>query len=481
METTVNYLLQSALALLVLYLFYRIVLHNQPGLVYNRLYLLLAPALALIIPLLQLPLPFETALPAADIIPAIQLQEIQVVGYSSATPAMTSLFTTSQLLLILYSVIGLVLLARLGLQVVRIRKLASAATPVFSSSPEATVLQTEGQSPSFAFLHYVFLGDMKHLSAQERQQILLHEMAHVKLRHTYDVLYYETLTALLWFNPLVWLMKEELRNVHEFQADAEVLANCQPQEYSSLLAKEALFMAGIPVGSYFQKPQVFRRLRMLQLHGKPASKTRLLMALPVILLLLVAFSSSKVSADIAPLVEEPASLSEILITAPARKAAIPVGEQRKEGIRPEPTAAVAEPKTTETASVVKKELKMLEPTTTPTPPKEESSTAEKPYSYVEQMPQFDGGDTEMMKFLARNIRYPKDAQEVGAEGLVVLAFVVDKEGGLQDITILKPLHESLDKEALRVVEKMQGQWSPGKQNGVAVPVRYTLPVRFAIK
>ena len=472
METTVNYLLQSALALLVLYLFYRLVLHNQPGLLYNRLYLLLAPVLALTIPLLELPLPFQTVLPATDLIPAIQLQEVQVVGSGSAASATEPLFSTGQWLLIAYSAIGLVLLARLYLQVVRIRSLASAAKPVSSPGAEATVLQTEGQFPSFAFLHYVFLGDMQHLSAQEQQQILLHEMAHVRLHHTYDVLYYEILTAVLWFNPLVWLMKEELRNVHEFQADAEVLANCQPQEYSSLLAKEALFMAGIPVGSYFQKPQVFRRLRMLQLHGKPASKMRLLLVLPVVLLLLVAFSAGKVSADVSSFVEEPASLKEILITAPARKAGIPVREQVNPGISQEPAAAPA--------TVVKKEIKMAEPAVKATPPKEESAD-EKPYTYVENMPEFKGGETEMMKFLGRNIRYPKDAQEAGTEGLVVLSFVVDKNGGLQDIAIVKSLHESLDKEALRVVEKMSGQWTPGSQNGKIVSVRYTLPVRFSIK
>src|SRR5690606_20239737 len=140
--------------------------------------------------------------------------------------ATAPLFTTGQWLFLFYSVIGLVLLARLYLQVIRIRTLATAAEPISTADSGATVLQTKGQFPSFAFLHYVFLGDMKHLSAQEQQQILLHEMAHVRLRHTYDVLYYEMLTAVLWFNPLVWLMKEELRNVHEFQADAEVLANC---------------------------------------------------------------------------------------------------------------------------------------------------------------------------------------------------------------------------------------------------------------
>jgi TonB family protein len=474
METTVNYLLQSGFALLVLYLFYRLALRNQPTLYYNRTYLLLAPLAALAIPLLQLPFPFEAALPVANAIPTIQLQEIQVIGYTDATPAATQSITVGQLFIVLYSLVGLVLLIRLGVQLARIRQLASTATPLQGTDAEATVLQTEGQVPAFAFLNYVFLGSLAHLTDKEREQVLRHELAHVRLRHTYDILYFEVLTAIFWFNPLVWLLKEELRDVHEYQADAEVLSDYQPQEYSSLLAKEALYVTGIPVGSYFQKPQVFRRLRMLQLYGRPSSSMRPLLALPVVLLLLFAFSvNNKVSADTPTVQEETASLTELLVTAPARKAGIPLGEKSSKAIPQELTATPPA-----TASVTKKETKFAEPGRTP---ENEASDKEKPYTYVEQMPQFEGGEGEMLKFLGRNIRYPKDAQEVGKEGLVVLSFVVDRDGQLHDIAILKSLHESLDAEALRVVERMNGQWTAGTQNGVAVPVRYTLPIRFAMK
>ncbi|MBF9252821.1 TonB family protein [Pontibacter sp. 172403-2] len=104
----------------------------------------------------------------------------------------------------------------------------------------------------------------------------------------------------------------------------------------------------------------------------------------------------------------------------------------------------------------------------------------KPYTYVEQMPQFKGGDTEMMKFLGSNIRYPQEAQDAGLEGLVVLSFVVEKDGTLQDIEILKKLGGGTDKEAARVVKLMDGLWTPGEQDGKLVAVRYTLPIRFAL-
>ncbi|GAB3202669.1 protein TonB [Pontibacter aydingkolensis] len=105
---------------------------------------------------------------------------------------------------------------------------------------------------------------------------------------------------------------------------------------------------------------------------------------------------------------------------------------------------------------------------------------EKPYTYVEQMPSFPGGEMEMLKYLSKNIRYPAAAQRAGVEGLVVLSFVVSKTGEISEIQVVKNLGAGTDEEAMRVVKTMP-KWTPGKQNGRAVPVRYTLPVRFTIK
>ncbi|WP_018480097.1 M56 family metallopeptidase [Pontibacter roseus] len=484
METTVNYILQSGLCLLLLYLFYRLVLRDQPSLRYNRLFLLLAPAVALAAPLLRIPLPFAAQLPVATL-PSIQLQEVVVTGYSGATPAAESSISLGTALLALYTLVGLVLLGRLVWQLVRLRRLAAAATPLNEDAYGATVLQVETHHPTFAFLNRVFLNRQAHLSSNEQRQVLAHELAHVRLRHTYDVLYYEVLTAILWFNPLVWLLKGELRDVHEYQADAEVLSEYKPQEYSSLLAKEALYTAGIPVGSYFQKPQVFRRLRMLQKHGRKASLLRPLLALPLLFALLITFSANSVNADMAvPFAEAPA-LNETLITSPAKKAASATANQGQ--LQPEEhlandTKAIPEKLTfTQPAEKAVAHTDTEKPAAIPAQPEVASPEKVKPYTFVEQMPQFQGGDSEMLKFLGRNIRYPQSSQEAGVEGLVVVSFVVEADGSLHDIAILKKLDDATDQEALRVVEEMNGYWNAGRQNGKPVPVRYTLPVRFAMK
>ena len=105
---------------------------------------------------------------------------------------------------------------------------------------------------------------------------------------------------------------------------------------------------------------------------------------------------------------------------------------------------------------------------------------EEVFTHVEQMPQYPGGDKEMMAYLSKNIKYPVIAQEQGTQGTVVLRFVVGKNGEVTDVTVMRSLDPSCDKEAIRVVKSMP-KWVPGKQNGNPVLVYYTLPVRFKLQ
>ena len=105
---------------------------------------------------------------------------------------------------------------------------------------------------------------------------------------------------------------------------------------------------------------------------------------------------------------------------------------------------------------------------------------EKPYVHVEQMPQFPGGQQELLKFIADELKYPVIAQENGIEGMVVVQFVVKADGHVGDIKVVRSLDPYCDKEAIRVVQALP-QWVPGKQNGRNVPVYYTLPIRFKLQ
>ena len=122
-------------------------------------------------------------------------------------------------------------------------------------------------------------------------------------------------------------------------------------------------------------------------------------------------------------------------------------------------------------------LKAKEVIAQPEPPKEEET---KVFDVVEQMPSFPGGPSALMQFLSSNIKYPVVAEENGVQGRVVCTFVVEKDGSITDVRVIKSVDPSLDKEAMRVVKSMP-KWIPGKQNGSAVRVKYTVPVTFRLQ
>lgn len=106
--------------------------------------------------------------------------------------------------------------------------------------------------------------------------------------------------------------------------------------------------------------------------------------------------------------------------------------------------------------------------------------AEKVFDMVEQMPTFPGGTQELMSYLGHNIKYPTIAQENGTQGRVIIQFVVERDGTITDVKVARGVDPYLDKEAVRVVKSMP-KWIPGKQNGKAVRVKFTVPVMFRLQ
>lgn len=123
-------------------------------------------------------------------------------------------------------------------------------------------------------------------------------------------------------------------------------------------------------------------------------------------------------------------------------------------------------------------LKAKEVIAEPEPPKHEEEN--KVFDIVEQQPLFPGGPTALMKYLSENTKYPVVAQENGVQGRVTVQFVVEKDGSISDVHVLRGVDPSLDKEAVRVVKSMP-RWTPGKQNGITVRVNYRVPVLFRLQ
>ena len=144
---------------------------------------------------------------------------------------------------------------------------------------------------------------------------------------------------------------------------------------------------------------------------------------------------------------------------------VAVGSEDKEGVKDR------------TVEAVRSEIAVAAP---PPPPAPKPEVATKVFDVVEEMPSFPGGQGALMQYLASNIKYPVVAQENGVQGRVIVSFVVERDGSITDVKVARSVDPSLDREAQRVVKSMP-KWKPGKQNGSAVRVKYTVPVVFRLQ
>ena len=144
---------------------------------------------------------------------------------------------------------------------------------------------------------------------------------------------------------------------------------------------------------------------------------------------------------------------------------VAVGTENKEGVKDR------------TVEAVRNDIATVAP---PPPPAPKPEVATKVFDVVEEMPSFPGGQGALMQYLASNIKYPVVAQENGVQGRVIVSFVVERDGSISDVKVARSVDPSLDREAQRVVKSMP-RWSPGKQNGSTVRVKYTVPVVFRLQ
>lgn len=144
---------------------------------------------------------------------------------------------------------------------------------------------------------------------------------------------------------------------------------------------------------------------------------------------------------------------------------VAVGTENKEGVKDR------------TVEAVRNDIAVAAP---PPPPAPKPEVATKIFDVVEEMPSFPGGNGALISYLASNIKYPVVAQENGVQGRVNVSFVVERDGSISDVRVARSVDPSLDREAQRVVKSMP-RWKPGKQNGSAVRVKYTVPVVFRLQ
>ena len=436
------YILKSAIFLALFYLGYRLLLSRDTFLRFNRFALLSGFGLAALLPLVRVGVegvsPLGPALeewgriaapvePAATASPAVSCYSIGLAIY-----LMGVLFFIARFL---WGVVSLIRLIRAG----RRERLADGSWLVLHRLPLAP----------FSWLRYIFLAEKDLLSKPEL--ILAHEQAHIRMRHTWDLLFTELFLWLQWFNPAAWLLRQELQAVHEFEADAAVLGmGCDSKEYKLLLIEKAVGTSRYTLANSLNHSSLINRITMMQKRkSNPWARMKYAFVLPVAATAMAAFARPEISRQMA-------EISSAKITDLSRMVQTTAAERtRPEAI--DTTTSAREVMVTGYAQF----------------------TDNKVYESAEVMPEFPGGEVELLKFVAKRVKYPTEAQRKGAQGRVIVKFVVETNGSISNIHVVKGIDPLLDAEAIRVCTTMP-TWAPARQEGKAVRCYYTIPVTFGL-
>ncbi len=421
---------------------YRLALRRERSFGYNRAFLVLGPLLAAGLPLLPLAWPAGWWGPGPAGLPGVAVLLPAVSAGAPGAAARAAGFDWSLGLLVVYlggAALGLLRLAAgLGRLWWQARELPRTAAAGY------TLLETHGRLPTSSFGRVVFWDEMLPLSPAEARQVLAHELAHVRQHHTADRLLLELLRAVLWFNPFVHLCARALALTHEYLADeAALLESVSPTpslstSYSQLLARQVASRLGfsVPLAHSFSHSQTLRRIAMIQ-KTNPIRRWKQWLALPLLGVLLVAVACEKAAPP-----AEPKQTIELQKINGQNRLVVRSGS----------------------------EITVLPPP--PPPPKV--------YAYVEQMPQLPGGGNAqaIMQYLQRHIKYSEALAANPQYGTVFASFTVTQAGNVSDAKIVKGLSPDYDAAVLQAVQSLP-RFIPGKQDGKAVAVSFTVPVRFA--
>jgi len=485
-----QYLFEASLSLGIVFIVYRLLLHHNLLFVFNRFFILAALALAAVAPLIELPAQATVKLP----MPAFRLAEVSV----NSTPEVSSrAIRLTDVLWWLYWSGVLITFARLLLQLNRLYQWKRALPA--EKRDGYWLINTGGQLPTFSFFHYLFWDNSQALTQKEEALVLAHEQTYIRQYHSFDVLVLEFFKILFWFHPAVYAFAKAQRAVHEYLADQAALRQGSAETYLKLLTHSLLKKLDIRlVQSFYQSP-LKNRMKMLQLAqtARPvfwkAGVSLAMVSLTIILFAcrdrMKATNPEKilVSGQIVNSEGKPLSGAQVFIK--GTNTGTTADATGRYTLTEVPSKSILEVsftgyKAREISPIGKKTDIVLSANETASdldfiPPMTEGPKDNEPFVAVEEMPEFPGGTEEMKKYLSENIKYPENARKNNVHGKVYVAFVVRENGTITEVNEVKGVDAEIDAEAVRVVKKMP-QWIPGKQSGKTVPVRYVLPIEFAL-
>ena len=537
------YILKSAACLAVFYLFYKLLMSRDTFHRFNRFALLGLLVLSSLLPLVEASVNSPAAVQETMLTleQLLLLADIQPEGESmaAATPSATVLWLRAALLVYLTGIVFFIVrnlcsLARLG-RLIRQgkREALDSYLPDRKEKNVRLVVHDHDIAP-FSWMHWIVIA-RKDLEENGRE-ILIHELAHIRNRHSWDLLLADLCIFVQWFNPAAWLQKQELQNIHEYEADETVLREgVNARNYQMLLIKKAVGTRLYSMANSFNHSSLKKRITMmLKKKSNPWARLKYLYVLPLAAIAVAAFARPEISSELDEISAVKVNdLTAIMKTEevkspekhPAKEIKVQGQVLEKSTNAPVVGASVIIKGTTSgtitdldgnfvismpvgaTLSVSYINMKTKELTitekligkikslkvylegeiTTKTQEVvvvgygggEEASDEVPVFRVVEEMPEFPGGMGECLKFLGKNIKYPVEAQKAGVQGKVIVQFVVEKDGNIANPKVVRSIDPDLDGEAIRVISIMP-KWKPGMQKGQPVRVKYTVPVTFRL-
>ncbi len=540
------YIIKVSLSLAAFYLFYKLLCSRDTWHRANRILLLTILALSAAVPFMYIDLGVMTteasvafeelgfalaAEPVADeveTIGAVQRTLWQRIPWEMIPwgTLLTGIYLTGLSVYIIKFIGSLVSIVRL----IRSSKRREMA--------DGTILVTHTKNYSpFSWMRYIIVSESD--LDENHDMILAHERAHIRLGHSWDLLFVQLCATAQWFNPAAWLLKRELESIHEYEADSATLHDgFNARQYQLRLFEAAVGVKFNSMTNNFTNCSTKKRIIMMM--KKQTSPWALLKALYVLPVAFIAVAVISCTSPREKKVEN--RLSNVMVQGnnpflvftfedstelnikgqqlnydgmpdfdylkpcgltPENINSISAlqGEEAKAlygergangailfGVKGKTAKEVFSALSDYAAETGNEAPLMVNLKKTAkggveggTPFTHETTTIKQEedevFQVVEKQPMFPGGMEALMNYLRKDMKYPKEAQDKGIQGRVIVQFVVNKDGSICDAKVVKPVDPLLDAEALRAVNAMP-KWTPGKQKGEPVRVRFTLPLSF---
>ena len=475
MNELLLYTIKSAFVLGILYVPYTLLLKKEDFFRFNRLTLLGILVLSIGLPLCNIP-----ALSADNqpVVHAAQLQMIEIgipimqMADETDGPSHTSSPTWFQVASLIFL---LVMMTVLFLRLIQMGKMGSEIRKgsLWHSVEDGVDIHCHaGAVAPYSWLHHIVIS----LEDYEKNghEIILHEKGHIHNLHSFDILLLTLVEMLQWWNPLVYMLGMSLRDVHEYEADDYVLhQGVSLRDYQNLLIRKAVGASSYTFANNFNHSLTKKRITMMcKKKSNPWMRSKALYAVPMVAIALSAFATP---AFVNPIEKDMESGGTSSLTEGKVTNNFPIGQtdqQKKKG-----TAKMKGDKVLDTC---------------------------------DKLPEFEGGQEQLMKLLQANVRYPETAQSMGVQGRIVVEFIVEKDGSVSDVKVCKkditpslesatvityadeedkpkPTEEelrkatkALEEETIRVARLTSGKWTPGEQDGQKVRVKFSLPLTFRL-